>query len=337
MSILFITAIRSHEDEDRIIATLTNHGYELIFRAFSSEDLTEFLVELKSDQRTLVVASSDFEIERIATSNRNNQNLKFVTLSPNALNSEDLALSLVHEALRKTEETHKSRSVVLRAPHWITITGSSGSPGITTIALNVASELSSTRENLLIDADMRHQDLHIRLGAHREGKTILTPSLAFMGIVTEDDRSLLDNYRNENCLIDVGQMPTIRDELMIDRRLDSRTALELVLQSSRIVYVTQLNNRSLIELEGFLKFAQSELREVPLTVVLNKMSNTVRQKSLYKSFKNQISGYPHFIAPRDHSLVDRAEGRFAVLSEVGARSSLRKAVQDLSIYLDKST
>ncbi len=337
MSILFITAIRSHEDEDRIIATLTNQGYELIFRAFSSEDLTEFLVELKSDQRTLVVASNDFEIEKIAISNRNNQNLKFVTLSHNALNSEDLALSLVHEALRKTEEMHKSRSVVLRAPHWITITGSSGSPGITTIALNVASELSSTRENLLIDADIRHQDLHIRLGARREGKTILTPSLAFMGIVTEDDRSLLDNHRNENCLIDVGQMPTIRDELIIDRRLDSRTALELVLQSSRIVYVTQLNNRSLIELEGFLKFAQSELREVPLAVILNKVSNTNRQKSLYKSFKNQISEYPHFIAPRDHSLVDRAEGRFAVLSEVGARSSLRKAVQDLSIYLDKST
>ena len=66
MSISFITAIRSHEDEDRIIATLTNQGYELIFRAFSSEDLTEFLVELKSDQRTLVVASNDFEIEKIA-------------------------------------------------------------------------------------------------------------------------------------------------------------------------------------------------------------------------------------------------------------------------------
>ena len=336
MSISFITAVPSHEDEDRIIATLTHQGYELIFRAFSSEDLAKFLDGANSDQRTLVVASDDFDIKKTVIDNRINLNLKFVSLSRKTMKSEELTLRMVHEALRKTEDTRKSRSVVLRMPHWIAITGSSGSPGISTIALNVASELSSSRENLLIDADMRHQDMHIRLGARREGKTILSPSLAFMGIVSEEDQSLIEKHGDKRCLIDVGQMPTLRKDLMVDRRLDSRQTLEIVLQSSRIVYVTQLNHRSLAELEGFLTFAHHELREVPLTVVLNKMSNTDRQKSLYKSFKNQISDYPYFITPRDHSLVDRAEGRFAVLSEVGARSSLRKAVQELSIYLDKS-
>jgi cellulose biosynthesis protein BcsQ len=336
VSISFITAICSHEEEDRIIATLTHQGYQLKFRAFSSEDLAEYLVKLDSDQRTLVVASDDFSMKNIANTFRSNHNLKFLTLSRKALNSEEQALSLVHQALRKTENSYKSRLEILKAPDWIAITGSSGSPGITTIALNVASELSTFRENLLIDADMRHQDLHIRLGARREGKTTLTPSLTFTGIVSEDDHSLLEINKNEHCLIDIGQMPVIHDDLLIDRRLDSRMALEVLLQSSRIVYVTQLNNRSLVELERFLRFVQRELCEVQLAVVLNKICNTDRQKSLYKSFKNQISDYPLFITPRDHSLIDRAEGRFAVLSEVGARSSLRKAVQELSIYLNNS-
>ena len=89
MSISFITAVRSHEDEDRIIATLTHQGYELIFRAFSSEDLAKFLVGANSDQRTLVVASDDFDIKKTVINNRINLNLKFVSLSRKTMKSEE--------------------------------------------------------------------------------------------------------------------------------------------------------------------------------------------------------------------------------------------------------
>ena len=336
MSIAFITAILSHEDEDRIIATLTEQGYVLKFRAFSTEDLEAHLLNIDLEQRTLVVNSEDFAMSTSAKSFRHKPNIRFITLSRKIINSAELLLRTVQDELRKSDETDRSRSAFLKQAQWITVTGSSGSPGITTIALNVASEVALYRKNLLIDADIRHQDLHVRIGARREGKTILTPSLTFAGIVCREDRALLDLNMKECCVFDIGEMPILYDNLLTDRRVEARTALEIILKSSAIVYVAQPNSRSLAELEKFLEFAKGELCDVRLVLVLNKMSNTNRQKSFYKSFKNRISDYPSFIVPRDHSLVDRAEGSFAVLSEVGARSSLRKSIQELSIYLNNS-
>jgi Flp pilus assembly CpaE family ATPase len=336
VSISFITAIRPYEDEDRVIAALANQGYTLAFRAFSCEELEKYLENINSDQRLLVIMSENFELTKFVNAHRNKTNLKFVTLSRTVMKSEALLLDIVHETLRRSEESQSSRSVFFKETKWIAVTGSSGSPGITTVALNVASEISAYRENVLIDADIRHQDIHIRLGARREGKTILTPSLAFTGIISQEDRALLEMRKDECCIFDVGQMPVFNESLLVDRRLETRSTLEIVLRSSTIVYVAQPNNRSLVELEKFLDFAHRELREVQILLFVNKMSSSDRQKSLYKSFKNRISNYPSFTAPRDHPLIDRAEGRFAVLSEVGARSSLRKAVQELSIYLNKS-
>jgi MinD-like ATPase involved in chromosome partitioning or flagellar assembly len=336
VSIAFITAILSHEDEDRIIAMLTEQGYVLKFRAFSTEDLEAHLLNIDLEQRTLVVNSEDFALSNIAKNFRHKLNIKFITLSSKIMNSEELLLRTVQDELRKSDETDRSRSTFLKQAQWITVTGSSGSPGITTIALNVASEVALYRENLLIDADIRHQDLHVRIGARREGKTILAPSFTFAGIVSSEDRGVFDMNKKECCIFDIGEMPIIYDNLLTDRRVETRTALEIILQSSSIIYVAQPSSRSLTELEKFLEFAKRELCDVQLVLILNKMSNTNRQKSFYKSFKNRISDYPSFVAPRDHSLVERAEGSFAVLSEVGARSSLRKSIQELSIYLNNS-
>jgi cellulose biosynthesis protein BcsQ len=115
-----------------------------------------------------------------------------------------------------------------------------------------------------------------------------------------------------------------------------RNTLNLITQSHHLIYVMQPENRALIELDLFLKFAEQELAANQITFLLNKMGNSTRHKGILRSLKNRIADQALFIVPRDYALFDRAQARYATLAEVGARTSARRAIADLSIYLSKS-
>lgn len=336
MSITLVTSIREHEHEDRVIAILNAHGFSLRFRALSNDDLTRFLEEASLEERILVVLDEGMSTQNGWQKFLRNRNVALLDFSRKFLDSDENLLRAAHDALRKPEALKHRKSTAKTHHNWICVTGASGSPGMTTIALNLASELSRTREVFLIDANRSHQDLHSLVGSRREGRSNLTSSLSFMGMVAPNDRTLLDREADLPFILEIGEMPPIHERLLVDRREETRNFLEILLQSARVVYVTHPNNRAMLELEEFLSFASRELISQDLYVIINRVGNSSRHKAMCKSFKNLIENRPLFVVPRDYALLDRAQGRFAVLSEIAPRSPVRRAIQEVSIYLDKS-
>lgn len=336
MSIFFATAVSSHELEDRVIEVLTAQGFHLSFRAVTPSDLEEFLSEYEHKERTLLIFDEMF---RFTVSKKNlveDIQLSFLLIDSLAtLTDEEIARS-AHGALRQplAVNSHPLRSEPRR--DWFGVIGTSGSPGISTMTINIAAELSQNLPIRIVDADDRNQDLHILLGARREGRSTLTSSLSLMTLASDVDRQSFEEDESRVSFIDIGEAPKFYAEIFTDRRANMRNAINLIIQSHHLIYVVQPENRALVELDSFLKFAERELSQNQITFLLNKMGNSTRHKGILRSLKNRIGDEALFVVPRDYALFDRAQARYATLAEVGARTSARRALVELSIYLSKS-
>lgn len=336
MTIKFALAFTSHEIEDRVIEILCQEGFDLLFRAMTLDQLSESVKNVNENDRLVILTEEKIEVEKIIQKSRKFEYVNILSINFIVASSKENLLSVVNNAMRyPVLEPQRVGTGVVRSS-WIAVTGLSSSPGRTTIALNIAAEIANTATCLVVDADSSYKDLHLLLGTRCEGQSILTPSLTYMGLTHERDQMNLDASGIERCVLDIGQMPFIEPHLMTDRRKRTRETLDLIFESRQIVYVLQPHHRALMEMEGFLEFTERELTNRQIIFVINKVGNSLRGKSLVKSVKNRIGGKPCFVVPRDDTLFDRAQGRYASISEVGSRTHVRKALQEISGYLANS-
>ena len=336
MSISFATALTSHEIEDQVIATLTSQGFTLSFRALIPLHLEEFLLTADRQERTLIVFDETFQgAVRTGKHNRNTQ-LSFLFMESRVAWSDQEIVQSAFEVIRKPTIQMTGPRRKERRTDWIGVVGTSGSPGISSMAINIAAEISQKKATRIVDAAHQNQDLHILLGARREGTSALTSSLSLLSINNDDDRRYFEEETSRISVIDIGEIPAIHSEILSDRRAMVRNAIELMMQTHHLIYVIHPENRALRELDTFLEFAEQELSDVQVTFLLNKVGNSTRQKGLLRSFKNRIEDRAYFVVPRDHALFDRAQARYATLGEVGPRTAARRAISELSIYLSKS-
>jgi len=161
----------------------------------------------------------------------------------------------------------------------------------------------------------------------------LTPQLSVASIDYMNTATTLDANLGTIVCIDIGDAPPLK-ELVKDRRKLGRDFLENYQMCSHVVYVAQAENYSLAELESFREAMTEIAPEISIVWVLNKIGNSTRQKAIQKSFSARISGNQGFYLPREHAVLDRAQGQYSTLVEVAPRSALRRAVKELSIYLD---
>lgn len=336
MTITFATAVGSHECEDRIIAALTAQGFLLKFRAVTPSDLEDYVEMLDDSERTLLIFDETFRAPARKIKVAKDSQLALMHVESSATWSEEEIARSAHEALRQPSGVSSYAPRSQPRGNWYGVVGTSGSPGISTMAINIAAELSQKLPIRIVDGDGRNQDLHILLGARREGKSTLTSTLSLMTLASDVDRQYLEEDESKIALIDIGKSPRFHSDLFSDRRMNMRNTLNLITQSHHLIYVMQPENRALMELDLFLKFAEQELAANQVTFLLNKMGSSTRHKGILRSLKNRIADQALFIVPRDYALFDRAQARYATLAEVGARTSARRAITDLSIYLSKS-
>lgn len=341
MNLSLITAISSHELEDRVIATLAENGFTLTFRVISLGQSEDFIPLLKDEERTLLVIDEHFNNLYDKLKLQNFVNLAILELKESEKLQALEILNLAHTALRESASRDNApRALTLnprkRNPRWIGVTGGSGSPGISTCALNIASEISHISEVTLLDLDIVHQDLHVMAGVRREGPSALTSSLTLLSTQNWDDNVFVESHVSSTCILDLGEMPYPSQDLLKDRRAEVRKFLDYLSRCHQLVYVVQLESRALTELDAFLEFAIQELSDHKITFVVNKSGNSSRQKSLLRSVLNRISNRPYFVLPQDPVLFDRSKGRFATLEETAPRSPARRALEEASIYLIKS-
>lgn len=327
-------ALTSHEVEDRVIEILSTQGFMLLFRAVTLEQLAEFVNEVETSERLVILTEEISLVNSFLLPHRNY--IKTLHLDQDLIKSNETLISAVNEAMRQPQVEMRGFGRSGAHPSWITVTGSSSSPGISTVALNIATEMANIRPCSVIDGDNRNHDLHIFLGTRKEGETVLNPSLSYLGIIDDRDREKLNSANAKTCVIDAGAMPRINENIMSDRRLVTRETLDRIFQSKQLIYITQPDHRAQLELDSFLDFSEMELSRHHISFVINRVGGSQRQKSIVKSLRNRIGDKPTFLIPRDDALFDRAQGRFAATCEVGARSRVRKTLQEISVYLSNS-
>ena len=335
MSIAIVTALVDADNEDRIIAALVADGFTLVKRCHTVKQIMNCVTEISSDVRLLFITDEEFGLTPREISALISEQRALLEVAPRVSFSIEEIRQRAHEAVRKpVTPVLNSRTPKLQE-NFLGITGSSGSPGITSIALNLASELSQKRTVQLVDADPHRRDLHQKVGMQVGATSILTTDLSISSIDLLNLTSNTIETPSPILCIDIGKAPNM-SEVMKDRRKPAREFLEIFEQCRRVVYVAQSENYSISELAGFREAMNEFSNNIKVTYVLNKIGSSNRQKVLEKSFRTRISDVPGFCLPRDHSALDRAQGQYSTLMEVAPRSSLRKAVRELSIYLDKS-
>lgn len=367
MRVNFITAISLFDLEDLVIEALSQKEFTLVGRAHSKEQLFDCVAKFPIEERLIVIYDSGFsfspaekrkmQTDQISSLELGNEVLSNASIAT-GLNSEVL-LSQVYERLRKPEDIQVGDSGIvprLIKPKfsetgnlWIGITGSNASPGITTVAINVAAEISLESFTVLLDGDSDRVDIGVKLGMKSEDrKSALNENLTLIDISKMDQQSierLIPHKRPESetqivgC-VDLGDAPDLKIALR-DRREKGKTYVDNLQMCSHIVYVLQPENHCLFEMERFYLQTRELYSDAKITFVLNKASNSSRHQAFKKSFRKKLqeleAGQKHFIVPYEYPLIDRAQGRFSTVAEVAPRSTLRKAFRELSIYLHKST
>ena len=331
MKINLITALSSHQVEDQVIEVLLKHDFQLQKRLLSSLDFDSKLISSISAVRILIISDKDFGLNWREIRRESDENLSILILDVDKRFSSDEILQQANQALRGSNESLPTGDSI-RRDSWVLFTGSDGSPGISTLALNTAQEYSKLAQMLLIDADLSQQSLSQMVGERVSyQRSALNNALSLQSIASFDE---IESREDESVFIDVGSAP-VMSQAVSDRRTEGKFFMQALNSCSHLIYIIHQDSRALYQLEQFEEFLKMFSSKLNVIYLLNKESSSSSRPLFRKSFRSKIDGKPHFFMPYEYGNLERARNRYATLSEVNSRSSLSRALRELAIYLHK--
>lgn len=322
MSIRIFTFIQDSSREDDLLAALISGipSCELIFRATSLSALIEFSKSLEAENAILIHDQSSKDARLIPPRLLE----KFAAVDITEISKSGTGI-IAHNLARTIREDHlpeKRERKRINKPGLISVSGTTGSPGITTIAINLAREYSERREVDLVDLDHRRADIAHNLGG-RNGET-LQPSHNLKVW------HKLDEANNAKVTIsDLGSAPNL-ENAMGDRRSGGREFLSSLEASSIFLYVIQPESSQLHELEAFLEHLPRSGFSGKIHIVQNKFASSSRSRATYKRARAITNSLPHYLLPLDVLSIERAKEQFSTLLEVSPRSKLRRSLSELA-------
>ena len=331
MKINLITALSSHQVEDQVIEVLLKHDFQLQKRLLSPSHFDLKLISSISAVRILIISDKDFGLNWREIRRESDENLSILILDLDKRFSSDEILQQANQALRGSNEalpTGKS----IRRDSWVLFTGSDGSPGISTLALNTAQEYSKLAQMLLIDADFSQHSLSQMVGERVSyQRSALNNALSLQSIASLAE---IKSREDESVFIDVGSAP-VMSQAVSDRRTEGKFFMQALNSCSHLIYIIHQDSRALYQLEQFEEFLKIFSSKLNVIYLLNKESSSSSRPLFRKSFRSKIDGKPHFFMPYEYGNLERARNRYATLSEINSRSSLSRALRELAIYLHK--
>ncbi|MFM1789059.1 MAG: hypothetical protein RLZZ12_408 [Actinomycetota bacterium] len=331
MKIGIITWLENAEFEDMVLEALLTQGISKVileYRALAVEPLIDFLKSRENtDSRFILIHSSDEiprdlerEIRRFPDAIR----LKIEPVNGEAAIEIERS---VNRALREFESEPIHRSVVQQEKNLIVVTGTSGAPGTTTIALNLGSEASLSKRVELVDLHPNRRDLAFLLGAKRSSESVrLSDRLYISGGLSAD--SLASNEARLR-IIDAGPMPKL-ESAFSDRRAPVRDYVDLLERAERIIYLMTPENNHMFEIESFLSsFDAGRIRAKPI-FLLNQFGGTRRERSIQKRFSARVGKHESHTLPFDREALDRAKSAYSALQDVAPRSKLRRSLGEVA-------
>lgn len=277
-----ITAISNSDQEEKIAALLHSQGCNIIYRALNSDLLTAFLA---SNQSTVsLVYSQDFitgaKLKELSTSFAG---LRLIQLTED-LNSQELLKQLAQ--ISRPPLLHQ----LARANNLISVLGTPGSPGISTITNHLAVFKSAQ----VIAAE--HHNFRPQSSAKVE--TIAASELDKKLVALGSGLVFIDSGRS------VALTKTISD-----RRMNALWLSHSLACAGKLIYVLEANDNGISYLAEFVSDFKNILNPPPIFYVLNQQRFDRRGQSIQRKFLEVVGNQPSFQIPQDYR---------SIRSQVGA-------------------
>ena len=329
-----VTAISDSECEDFVSQLLFSQGWSIIYRAIDMAGLMEFLDARKGELRTVVIFKSDLpNFDEALLESASNSKVKNICIDKIETNSHQL-MTYIRGQLRLPLIANaglanaglvnagliNSEKIMATKPCVITITGTVGSPGRSSVALNIANYLAANSQVNLYDADLRAPALEYFIG--RAGKN--NENLKLTSLISQE--KLIDSKIGDSSainIVDLGSLPPLT-EVVNDRRWQAGFINRTLEETTTLIYLCKSNGLSLIRLEQFMSQFPVLLRKLPIIYILNQSGSTREDRALANRFSKMCDGEISFILPINSrintNLVEPAKretGFGKTISEIG--------------------
>ena len=329
-----VTAISDSECEDFVSQLLFSQGWSIIYRAIDMAGLMEFLDARKGELRTVVIFKSDLpNFDEALLESASNSKVKNICIDKIETNSHQL-MTYIRGQLRLPLIANaglanaglvnagliNSEKIMATKPCVITITGTVGSPGRSSVALNIANYLAANSQVNLYDADLRAPALEYFIG--RAGKN--NENLKLTSLISQE--KLVDSKIGDSSainIVDLGSLPPLT-EVVNDRRWQAGFINRTLEETTTLIYLCKSNGLSLIRLEQFMSQFPVLLRKLPIIYILNQSGSTREDRALANRFSKMCDGEISFILPMNHRIntnlaepAKRESGFGRTISEIG--------------------
>ena len=328
-----VTAISDSDCEDFVSQLLFSQGWSIIYRAIDMAGLMEFLETRNGDLRTVVIFKSDlpnFSNELLESAA--NSKVKNICIDDVEINSHKL-MTFIRGQLRlplianssasnsnQIENSHSSQIPSVRRPCVITITGTVGAPGRSSVALNIANYLAASSQVNLFDADTRAPALEYFIG--RAGNN--HQNLNLVNLVSQEKSIEVTIGKTTSVsIVDLGPLPPLT-EVVNDRRWQAGFINRTLEETTTLIYLCKSNGLSLIRLEQFMSQFPVLLRNLPIIYILNQSGSTREDRALSNRFLKMCEGETAFILPMNNRIntnlaepAKRESGFGRTISEIG--------------------
>lgn len=351
-----ITGIRDPERESFIASTLFSQGWDINLRALDFENITH-LCENNLQNKPVIILGTDLEgLNSAGIAKLRSLGFSLFLFAPEVSpNSEFIGvqkfpetalelISLMRGSLRAPLIRTEVTKTAVRA-RTIALSAASSSAGCTTVAINLAAELSASgKKCLLVDAHASAPAISSLLGARGlhsgERYKHISENLWGMEIsqqTLEINIAHLHSARSEFdfLVIDLGVVRHLATQLT-SKRWESEALNWSATYADELWIISRSDYLSLERLREILRDLSLNPVKPSITCVHNMRTIGKRNSSLDQSFLHSTQGIKLagiLTLPADSRGTARAESARSPLNEVSERSHLRRAISEIAVRL----
>lgn len=270
-----VTAISSSDKEEKVATLLFSQGCNIIYRALNLPLLLKFLPT--SQLSLTVVYSKDFceinEFNLIASKYKQH---RFIVLDEK---NEQAQLMIALSQINRPPLIH----TLERIKNLTTVIGSPGAPGISTIANQIAVQISAT----------------VICASHHNLRPLAKSKV--LNIQASELNKHLSTLTAGAAVIDAGAV-VLLTQTLADRRMNATWLSESVACASKLIYVINANENGISYLAQFLKDFQKVINPPPIIYLLNKQRFDRIGRVIQGKFLELVSSYPNIQIPYDRSI-----------------------------------
>lgn len=359
---IVITAISETEFESFVAGTLFAQGWSVVFRAIDVESLESYIANNPSDAaRAMLIYVPDLIgvtpefVEKISQQVRQvvgfaNTHIAidgFTGLHARPLTPTDL-ISVVRGFVRAPLlRTNQAISHQTRKSHVISLGSAGSDTGCSTVALNLAVELSLLGKSaLLIDANFRAPSIatliEIRNVKSESGWRSIAPNLSLTEITQEESASIDEfmakvTQEFDVVVIDLGSISGLSHRLT-DRRWTSTMTTWSCDHGDELMVIARPDLLGLHRLEQVSKLLEETAIRSQLSFTLNMKSPGRKgedEEARFLSIATRLRPLSLRTIARDLRAATAALEQKATLIEVNQRSSLRKSIASIASEMVK--